>query len=447
MARVQAFLNSFWNMILVPVYSFISAGTPCTRTASAAARPAPTRPAVQPPRPRHPRPVDDPGLPRLPPPVRRHRRAIRPLGRRLPHRRSPVPRHHDARPAFRTFQGWTARVRHGPLNRVSCTRSRSRVHGQPQRRARCSPTYPTTTCAGSPSTRSSPASRTGTSRSCRPYSIPDIRAGDSVWWHCDMIHSVAPVKNQQGWGNVMYIPAAPWCPRNEQYAASVRRTFPTGSSPEVLPRRTLRTRLGQPLSRPTPSSTTPADAAAQPERHNQPACRMGEHRFHRSGCGTSRRNAGDHALMALIGLLSMRAAPEASGFEHDLADVLALQDPAVGCRCFGEGVDGSTRGSDLVLLPEREDRLESAQQSHLPPQVADVDAARPSGSGSSAAAGSATGRRDLGGEAGGAAALPAGQVQKTERDQLAARPQQIEALLPVIAAERVEHDVHALAAG
>jgi hypothetical protein len=38
--------------------------------------------------------------------------------------------------------------------------------------------------------------------------IPDVKAGDSVWWHSDMIHSVAPVTNQQGWGNVMYIPAA-----------------------------------------------------------------------------------------------------------------------------------------------------------------------------------------------------------------------------------------------
>ena len=65
--------------------------------------------------------------------------------------------------------------------------------------------------------------------------IPDVRAGDSVWWHCDMIHSVAPVTDQQGWGNVMYIPAAPWCPRNEKYAASVREAFRTGSSPGDFP--------------------------------------------------------------------------------------------------------------------------------------------------------------------------------------------------------------------
>jgi hypothetical protein len=65
--------------------------------------------------------------------------------------------------------------------------------------------------------------------------IPDVKAGDSVWWHCDMIHSVAPVRDQKGWGNVMYIPAAPWCPRNEAYAASVRKAFITGSSPSDFP--------------------------------------------------------------------------------------------------------------------------------------------------------------------------------------------------------------------
>lgn len=65
--------------------------------------------------------------------------------------------------------------------------------------------------------------------------IPDVRAGDSVWWHCDMIHSVAPVRDQQGWGNVMYIPAAPWCPRNAAYSESVRQAFVSGSSPSDFP--------------------------------------------------------------------------------------------------------------------------------------------------------------------------------------------------------------------
>ena len=65
--------------------------------------------------------------------------------------------------------------------------------------------------------------------------IPDVRAGDTVWWHSDMIHSVAPVVDQRGWGNVMYIPAAPWCLRNETYSESVREAFLTGSSPTDFP--------------------------------------------------------------------------------------------------------------------------------------------------------------------------------------------------------------------
>ncbi len=65
--------------------------------------------------------------------------------------------------------------------------------------------------------------------------IPDVRAGDSVWWHCDVVHGVDPVTDQRGWGNVMYIPAAPWCPRNEAYAGSVREAFRTGSSPADFP--------------------------------------------------------------------------------------------------------------------------------------------------------------------------------------------------------------------
>lgn len=66
-------------------------------------------------------------------------------------------------------------------------------------------------------------------------SIPSVGPGDSVWWHCDLIHAVAPVTDQQGWGNVMYIPAAPWCAKNEAYAASVLEAFRAGNSPADFP--------------------------------------------------------------------------------------------------------------------------------------------------------------------------------------------------------------------
>ncbi|KIF60333.1 DUF1479 domain-containing protein [Pseudomonas fluorescens] len=72
-------------------------------------------------------------------------------------------------------------------------------------------------------------------------SIPDVQAGDSVWWHCDVIHSVAAVEDQQGWGNVMYVPAAPMCPKNRRYAKDVFMAFEKGESPGDFPRENYET--------------------------------------------------------------------------------------------------------------------------------------------------------------------------------------------------------------
>jgi len=65
--------------------------------------------------------------------------------------------------------------------------------------------------------------------------IPDVEAGDSVWWHCDVIHGVDPVDDQQGWGNVMYIPASPACEKNRHYARLCRERFEQGESPDDFP--------------------------------------------------------------------------------------------------------------------------------------------------------------------------------------------------------------------
>jgi hypothetical protein len=73
-------------------------------------------------------------------------------------------------------------------------------------------------------------------------SIPALEAGDSVWWHCDVIHSVAPVTDQQGWGNVMYIPAAPLCEKNLAYAKRVKAALEKGASPGDFPREDYETR-------------------------------------------------------------------------------------------------------------------------------------------------------------------------------------------------------------
>ena len=65
--------------------------------------------------------------------------------------------------------------------------------------------------------------------------IPPVRPGDTVWWHGDLIHSVAPAANDTRWGNVMYIAAAPSCPRNDAYAATILDRFVAGRSPVDFP--------------------------------------------------------------------------------------------------------------------------------------------------------------------------------------------------------------------
>jgi hypothetical protein len=61
--------------------------------------------------------------------------------------------------------------------------------------------------------------------------IPAVEPGDTVWWHGDLIHAVAPVVDQHGWGNVMYIPASPHCAKNAAYARRCGEAFLTGASP------------------------------------------------------------------------------------------------------------------------------------------------------------------------------------------------------------------------
>ncbi|RJK94930.1 DUF1479 domain-containing protein [Vallicoccus soli] len=137
--------------------------------------------------------------------------------------------------AFRTFQGWTALsdMDHdqGVLHTVPIPEAMAYLMLRP-----LLPDVPEDDMCGVTVNRVFPATQKWHSLLLRAVTtIPDVTAGDSVWWHCDMIHGVAPVQDQKGWGNVMYIPAAPWCPRNEEYAASVREAFLTGSSPSDFP--------------------------------------------------------------------------------------------------------------------------------------------------------------------------------------------------------------------
>jgi Protein of unknown function (DUF1479) len=137
--------------------------------------------------------------------------------------------------AFRTFQGWTALsdMAHdqGVLFTVPIPEAMAYMMLRP-----LLPDVPEDDMCGVTVNQVYPVTEKWHPLLVRGFSgIPDIQAGDSVWWHCDVTHGVAPVEDQQGWGNVMYIPAAPWCPRNEEYAPKVREAFLDGDSPSDFP--------------------------------------------------------------------------------------------------------------------------------------------------------------------------------------------------------------------
>lgn len=236
MARVQAFLNSFWK--------HESEGTQWFD---------PNRDAMYPDRiRRRPEGADSAGLNTHSDPgtldlwmTRAYQRAFRHLFDGSVEQYDPWDAaHRTAGPqypgttmcsAFRTFQGWTALsdMAHdqGVLHTVPIPEAMAYLMLRP-----LLSDVPEDDMCGVTTNQVFPASNKWHADVLKALSgIPDIQAGDSVWWHCDVVHSVAPVSDQKGWGNVMYIPAAPWCPRNEEYAASVRDAFRTGSSPDDFP--------------------------------------------------------------------------------------------------------------------------------------------------------------------------------------------------------------------
>lgn len=60
-------------------------------------------------------------------------------------------------------------------------------------------------------------------------SIPDMAPGDCIFWHCDGVHAVDKVCNNETDSSVFYIPAAPVCAKNIQYISRQKHAFENGT--------------------------------------------------------------------------------------------------------------------------------------------------------------------------------------------------------------------------
>lgn len=62
-------------------------------------------------------------------------------------------------------------------------------------------------------------------------SIPEMSAGDTVWWHCDMIHAVDVDHEGEDYASVAYIAASPSTEKNVKYASAQSDAFKAGTAP------------------------------------------------------------------------------------------------------------------------------------------------------------------------------------------------------------------------
>ena len=67
-------------------------------------------------------------------------------------------------------------------------------------------------------------------------SIPVVEPGDTVWWHCDMVHAVEKEHRGVSSSNVIYIAAVPKCEKNAAFLPGQARAFLEGRSvPDFAP--------------------------------------------------------------------------------------------------------------------------------------------------------------------------------------------------------------------
>ncbi|KDQ59257.1 hypothetical protein JAAARDRAFT_128012 [Jaapia argillacea MUCL 33604] len=67
-------------------------------------------------------------------------------------------------------------------------------------------------------------------------SVPKVKPGDMVFWHCDVVHSVEQEHTGKGDSAVMYIPAVPYTPQNAAYVQKQKDTFLASVPPPDFPK-------------------------------------------------------------------------------------------------------------------------------------------------------------------------------------------------------------------
>ncbi|SAK51691.1 dioxygenase [Caballeronia temeraria] len=136
---------------------------------------------------------------------------------------------------FRTFQGWTALTPQGPgdgtLQLVPIANSMVYI----LLRALQDDVADDDLCGAMPGRALSIRQEYHAPLFEALSSIPKMEAGDTVFWHSDVIHAVEDEHKGSGYSNVMYIASAPACAKNDAYLKRQLPSFLKGESPPDFP--------------------------------------------------------------------------------------------------------------------------------------------------------------------------------------------------------------------
>ena len=132
---------------------------------------------------------------------------------------------------FRTFQGWTALTSQGPsdgtLSLIPIANSMSYI----LLRALQDDIPTDSLCNATPGRPLLISNEYHKDLLEGLVSIQEVKPGDTVWWHPEVVHAVADKHAGKNYSNVMFIGASPQCPKNLDYAKRQTENFLLGKSP------------------------------------------------------------------------------------------------------------------------------------------------------------------------------------------------------------------------
>jgi hypothetical protein len=132
---------------------------------------------------------------------------------------------------FRTFQGWVALTEQGPgdgtLQLIPLAKSMAFI----LTRALLDDVDENDLCGSKPARALSVNSKYHSLLLRGLVSIPKMNAGDTVWWHPDVVHGVEDHHTGKGYSNVAYVGSTPRCKKNLAYAKKQSIKFLEGKSP------------------------------------------------------------------------------------------------------------------------------------------------------------------------------------------------------------------------